>query len=378
MESKTKRKGLDPRREPYWTRLRAGAHLGFRKLAEGEGTWIAKHRDAEGRRQYKALGAIAADGKRDPFDIASRLALQWFDQLDKGITGHGDTVADACAAYVAAIKVDRPKAATDAQGRFKRLVNRHRIGSLKVADLKAADLRTWRDEQVLAEGSDRDALRRSKDSANRNLTALKAALNQAFNDGRVANDQPWRVVTAFRDVGARRTGHLSAAQCKKLVVACDEHLARLVKAALLTGARPGELSAATVADFDKRHGSLTLTGKTGRRVIPLSRSARELFTECSESRIGKAPLLPRHDGLAWDRFYWRDAFREATKKAKLPDTVVLYTLRHTAITEMLTAGGLDVLTVARITGTSVAMIDRHYGHLVAQRTAAALEKVRLV
>jgi hypothetical protein len=45
------------RAEDYWSRIAAGPHLGFRKLAEGEGAWIARWRDSEGARHYHAIGA---------------------------------------------------------------------------------------------------------------------------------------------------------------------------------------------------------------------------------------------------------------------------------------------------------------------------------
>jgi integrase len=379
MDSKTKRERLTPRREPYWARLRTGGHLGFRKLAEGEGTWVAKYRGDDGARQYKALGTVLSEGKRDAFDIAAKLATEWFDQLDRGITGKGETVADVCQNYVDAIKVDRPKAAADAEGRFNRLVFKSPIGRIELDKLKAADVRKWRDDQVDEEDEDDpDAVRRSKDSANRNLSALKAALNLAYRDQRTPSDHAWRGVSPFAKVGARRTDCLTLKQRKALIDACGESLARLVRAALLTGARPGELAAAKVADFDKKHGTLRVSGKTGARVIPLSTAARELFAECSKDRIAAAALLARPDGAAWDRFTWRDLFAEARTKAKLPPTVVMYSLRHTAITTMLTEGGLDLLTAARITGTSVPMISLHYGHLVMGQTAAALDRVTMV
>ena len=51
--------------------------------------------------------------------------------------------------------------------------------------------------------------------------------------------------------------------------------------------------------------------------------------------------------------------------------MVLYTLRHSAISEMI-AGGMNAFTVATLTGTSVAMIQAHYGHLFADQVKAAL------
>lgn len=57
--------------------------------------------------------------------------------------------------------------------------------------------------------------------------------------------------------------------------------------------------------------------------------------------------------------------------AGLPPAATTYTLRHSTITDLVT-GGLDLLTVAQLSGTSVAMIERHYGHLQRARAADAL------
>jgi integrase len=106
----------------------------------------------------------------------------------------------------------------------------------------------------------------------------------------------------------------------------------------LTAARPGEIAAAKLPDFDAKQGTLILQGKTGRRTVSLSSAAIAFFTEQTSHRIGSAPLVPRADGKPWDRFSWRDALRGAVKAAKLPDDVALYSLRHAAISQMLIAG----------------------------------------
>jgi site-specific recombinase XerD len=48
---------------------------------------------------------------------------------------------------------------------------------------------------------------------------------------------------------------------------------------------------------------------------------------------------------------------------RLPQDVVAYTMRHCAITDMLRAG-VDVSSVAKIAGTSIAMINSHYAKFV--------------
>ena len=54
--------------------------------------------------------------------------------------------------------------------------------------------------------------------------------------------------------------------------------------------------------------------------------------------------------------------RDAAERAELPVGVCLYTLRHSWITQAIT-DGMSVLTVAKLVGTSVTMIDKHYGKL---------------
>ena len=57
--------------------------------------------------------------------------------------------------------------------------------------------------------------------------------------------------------------------------------------------------------------------------------------------------------------------------AELPDTVTAYAMRHSVITDLI-HGGLDSLTVAQLSGTSIAMIEKRYGHLTKAHAKAAL------
>ena len=60
----------------------------------------------------------------------------------------------------------------------------------------------------------------------------------------------------------------------------------------------------------------------------------------------------------------------------LPNTVTCYTLRHSVITDMI-HGGLDAVTVAQLSGTSLLMIERHYGHLTEKHARDALARLVL-
>ena len=97
--------------EPHWHRIAEGQHLGYRKLAANQGTWVARYRVAGKKaRRYKALGA--ADGPGKPangthvlsFQQALDAALRWFSELAKadaaGVQIGPYTVADAASAWL--------------------------------------------------------------------------------------------------------------------------------------------------------------------------------------------------------------------------------------------------------------------------------------
>jgi len=100
------------------------------------------------------------------------------------------------------------------------------------------------------------------------------------------------------------------------------------------------------------------------------------FAEQCRDKLPGAPLFARADGKAWDKDAWKKPVKAAVAAAGLPAATTAYTLRHSVITDLVGAG-LDVLTVARLSGTSVAMIERHYGHLRADAAAAALATLAL-
>src|SRR5262249_49172709 len=116
-----------------------------------------------------------------------------------------------------------------------------------IADTPAR-LRTKRNaEQRYREADTRpETMRRRRAAANRVLAVLKATLNHAHREGRVAGDEAWRTVRAYGDTVAARVRYLSDEAALRLVDACPAgDFRQLVTAALLTGCRYGELARMT-------------------------------------------------------------------------------------------------------------------------------------
>lgn len=356
------RKKLEPRREPFWgAPLDRGLFLGFRKLEMG-GTWVARCHDDDGKHRYKSLGHADAM----PHDEAVKAARAWAATLKAGIdTSKVQTVADACREYVTDRRREKGEAnAADTEGRFERTVYRDPIGKVKLSKLRTAQIKTWR-----------AALDMKPGSANRNLSALKAALNYAaaaryVDAGRAIE---WRNVTPHT-VTDRRDLYLDRDQRRALIEALPDHARPFLRALSTLPLRPGALASCTVGDL-KGDSLYIRTDKAGAdRTIPLSPTAAGMLREQSRGKLPGAPLLSYMDGSHWTRFRWRNPIRKAAAAAGLPVETCAYTLRHAVVTDMLT-GGMDSMTVAKMAGTSLAMIEKHYGHLLQKHAADSMARL---
>lgn len=360
IDSPTKRDRLKVRPEPYWHMLQTGGYVGYRRI-EGGGTWVARWRDEEGKQHYRALGLPPIEPK-EAFDAASKAARTWFKEAQVGIFARS-TVSDAADGYLKALKLRKGiKAEADAKGRIDRCI-RPTIGDKALDKLSTADVEDWL-HGLIQDGQREEETRRAKDSANRNLTTLKALLNHAWRTGKVGSNAAWSKVKAFEKVSEARKVFLTAEQRKRLLGNCTGAFRDLVEAGLLTGARYGELRSLLVSDYDKRERILSIReGKTGARDVSLSDAAAKLVDRLRKGKLPGGYLLTRDDGLPWQHSDQDELMREAVKKARLPHGTVFYTLRHTFIANALT-GGVDIHAVAKLCGTSVRMIELHYGKLL--------------
>jgi integrase len=405
IDTKRGRAALEPRREPYWYKLVRDRHLGIRKLSQHSvGTWIARFRDDAGERQYKSLGECS-----DVFDFdAAKVAAEvWFRDHEQGVRDRDDdgpaTIATACRAYVSSLRDEgRLPAAHDAHMRFRRTVYGgsmdsefgpkanssngthertakrrkwepigHVIANLPLVKVRTPRLKKWHGELVSAG--------LSKASANRTLAALKAALNLAVSNRTVSAvaAQEWAQVKPFAGASRRRELFLDVTQRRALLASSQGGIRRLLEAVMHTGCRAGELTSARRSAFDARTKSLTVTGKTGTRMIPLTPAAVDLFSAFAKDKLPGAFLLVRDDGKPWAHSDWDGLVKDAAARAELPGETCLYTLRHSFITQAL-LDGVSTLEVSRVAGTSLAMIEKHYGHVVQDSVRERLIKVQMV
>jgi integrase len=373
LDSRDARQKLKPRGEPYYRSVERGVHLGYRRRANAAGTWLLRHY-SDG--SYRADRIASAD---DLSDADGAIVLDYWQAVDavrKRMAAHGRvlsegvrglTVADAMNEYLRFIEAEgrSVQSLRDTRSRINAQIL-PALGKSKVAELTTDRLRRWRDDLVKAvprHGAGEVRARRA--SANRTWSVLRAALNHAFNEGAVTSDLAWRKVKPFRAVDAARVRYLTVAEAKRLINASAPDFRLLVQAALFTGARYGELTRLTVADFNPDVGTIGIRqSKSGKsRHVVLTSEGRAFFHEITAGRPGDEIVLRKVDGSAWRAAHQWLPMRAAVERAKIKPPIGFHGLRHTWAS-LSVMNSVPLMVVARNLGhADTRMVEKHYGHL---------------
>ena len=372
LSRKRERERLPVRREPHWQRLAKGCYLGFRR---GPDTWIARF-----QKQYHALAGILPDD----YDGAKRAAEDWCASLGSSAVRRvvRGTVKGALEAYLADLKRHgRADTAKVALGQFKLAVYSDPVATLELESATKDDFLEWRDR--LKEG-------RKPRSINRLVRAVIAGLNRAVELGHVGNPGTWKLrpLADAADDETETAVFLSSSQRSALIAAAAPPAAAFFRGLELTGARPKELAAAKVSDYDGE--TVRLAHRKGRppklrvRHVVLSADGVTFFDEQAKDKLPKALMFTQDGSRAWERSAWAEQFRAARDKvneeargaARIPPDASAYSFRHARISELLQLHGIDPLTVAAQTGTSLRMIELAYHRFIASAMRDKLAAVK--
>lgn len=392
MDTPNARKALPARGKPYYRTIAKGLHLGYRKGQTG-GRWVARH--YIGEQEYVVETIADADDRMEAngttiltFSQAQDLARQLHAQRNAPAPKAGPyTVSAALDAYVHWMEGKR-KSAKDT--RWRRSLIEAELGDKEVAKLTADEIRAWhrkvaetpprlrtkkgKEQRFREPASDSASIRQRRATANRVLTILKAALNYAWREGKVDSDKEWRRVEPFEDVETARVRYLSIPEAKRLVNACEPDFRNLVQAALQTGARYGELTRLTVADFNDDVGTLTISeSKSGNsRHVVLTDEGKRLFTQLAAGKQVSDLLLTNAAGNPWGKSHQSRPMIDACAKAKISPVIGFHGLRHTWAS-LAVMNGMPLLVVAAQLGhTDTRMVEKHYGHLSKSYIAEAV------
>jgi integrase len=368
----------------------------YRRRSSAAGTWLVRSY-VDGAYRAERIGI--ADDLSEADGTAILDYWQAVDAVRKRMAERGRsmaegvrqiTVSDAMDSYLRVIENEGRSAHTITDARYRdRALIRPALGKLKITELSTDRLRRWRDDLVRVaprlrtkngekqkhrQISGDDAKRARRASANRTWTILRAALNHAFNDGKVASDHAWRKVKPFKKVDKARVRYLTITEAKRLINSCDPDFRLLVRAALCTGARYGELCRLTISDFNPDVGTVAIRqSKSGKpRHVVLTREGRAFFGEITAGRSGGEIMLRKADGSVWRASHQLRPMAEAVTRARIKPEISFHGLRH-SWASLAVMNGVPPMVVAKNLGHSdTRMVEKHYGHLAPSYVADAI------
>jgi integrase len=144
--------------------------------------------------------------------------------------------------------------------------------------------------------------------------------------------------------------------------------------AAATGLRPSELFALEHRDIDRGAGVVQIRRayangrvkhtktRLSRRAVPLQATALKALDQLPKPKDSPLLFPNAHGGHLDFRNFNPRHWKPVQKAAGIDPLRDLYDLRHTYATFALRAG-VPVFALSRFMGTSIAMIDLHYGHL---------------
>ena len=399
LETRTARAALKPSGKPYYRAIDEGLHLGYRK-GKAAGKWLMRRYAGNGAYVLEPIASaddtIDADGGTVlSFPQAQAVARQRFVERNRTdsslpVRARPYTVRDAIDDYIGWMEQNR-KSARDARWRADGLIL-PALGNLPCVKLTSEQVRSWLDglakqaprlrtrkgeaQRFKSAGTDdpEEAIRRRRATANRTLTILKAALNHAWREHKVPSDDAWRPVKGYREADVARVRHLTIAESQRLINASDPDFRNLVQAALLTGARVGELGSLTVGDFNSDSGTLHIRiSKSGKgRHVVLTEEGVMFFRGLAAGRSPRDRLLLKDDGGRWLKSHQTRPMNEACKRGKIDPPASFHVLRHTFAT-LTIMNGAPLIVVAKNLGHSdTRMVEKHYGHLAPSYVADAI------
>jgi integrase len=398
---------LAARPRPYWTPSgKSGLHLGYRRLMKKNGSWIVRRYQGQpGEYDTKSFA------QADDFSDADNSEVLTYYQAIARLTGeappvrHGGeqyNVRAAVADYLAWLKIHK-KTARDAALKLNAYLV-PALGDRLLEDLKPEDFDRWlswavdhkpkgrrgnrpppmkkkrkstdpaKTESVKPVVDAAERKRRKKSTLNRVINNVKACLNRAFQNGHISSDAAWRRLRKFKGADGARTQWLTVDQCRRLINAAAPDFRPLVHAAILTGARWGELRALKCRDYDPVSGTIKLAeSKSGKpRRIYLTEDGKAAFESWTAGRTESEVIFKNRFGNPWGSHDQHRPMAVACGAAGVEPPIGMHTLRHSYAASLVQAG-VSLAIVAEALGHSdTRMVSKHYGHLAPSHIADAI------
>jgi len=343
--------------------------FGARITAAGHRAFVLNYRrKADGRERRWTIGSFPDWTTGAARDEAKRLKRL----IDGGADPVGEQQSSRAAPTVNEL-LDRfeaeclPRTRASTQRTYRNQINseiRPKLGKLKVAGVRFGDI-----DALHRELSDRAPYQ-----ANRVVALAGRVFAMAVRWG-MRGDNPCRGVE--RNPEQRRKRYLSNDELARLTAALAKHpdpqAVNIIRLLLLTGARKGELLAATWDQFDLASGVWTKPGAATKQktehIIPLSAPARQLLADLHKARDDSGYLFPGRLGHRQDiKAAWIVICKVAGIKG-----LRVHDLRH-SYASALAGAGFSLPVIGALLGHTQPGTTSRYAHLQDDPLRAATER----
>lgn len=384
------RHGPKTKNSPLYVSIERGVQLGWRPSMSSSraGVWMLRQFDGQrdGKRRYRHTVIGIADDVNDADGVNVLSYWQAVEAVRERLKQKATdaskplTVAGIMREYLDFVESKR-KDGANTKSRIERFIL-PAFGDRDAASLTRKEIQDWlntiaaspaliRTSKKATEPRRRkldtaDAHRARKATANRILTTFKAGLNYKYDLDELVCVPVWRKVEPFPEVGKARVRFLSLGECTRLINASTGDFRNLVRAALFTGCRYGELARLMVADFHP-DGHATIFIRDSKadksRHVFLNDEAVKFFTAICAGRARNEPMLLRGD-RHWKSNEQAKPMKQACEGAKIRP-INFHALRHSYASLALMADPpMQMLVLARNLGhRDTKMVEAHYGHL---------------
>jgi integrase len=322
------------------------------KGAEGEPLWAYRYR-LEGRDSARPqVGGFASRAE------AQKALQKKLARLEPGGRAATLTLGEWVEEYLEAHQGER---VTVAKLRWLLGKATAELGGVRLAELSPEQVCAWR--LTVPEGHRFEATQ-----------ALRQVLNRAVAWKLIEENPAKRGVPNPGRRCREQRPFESWAQIRSVAELLGSMFGPMVVFAAATGLRPSELFALEHGDVDRDAGVVQIRRayangrvkhpktRLSRRAVPLQAIALEALDQLP-MRGERSLLFPNSRGGYLDfRNFNRRQWKPVQRSVGIEPLRDLYDLRHTYATFALRAG-VPVFALSRFMGTSIAMIDLHYGHL---------------
>ncbi len=370
------RSKLPRRHNPFWREITPGLHIGYRKGKRG-GVWIGRKLLDDGKHKKWKLATADDIVDSNGVDILNFTEADEKARLGPpGLAGHGklEIINDIMDYYMKQQRAEA-RSADVTQYAVDRYIT-PKLGSRKVSRLTVEAITDWRNDLAATPrkwptksksiDSPREQKRKRQASANRVLSILKAALNYAERTGKYHGPTPWKLVKPFRNVDATEHPYLSCDEAIRLQNACQSDFRQLVRGALESGCRYGELRSMKVSDYNDDAGTLVVRESKGGKIrhVHLTESGQGFFDELTLGKSKTELMFLKENGEPWGTSQQGARMKEACKIAKIDPPVPIKALR-TTYGSLLAREGVPLQVIAAALGHSDTRItEKHYAHLM--------------